>query len=132
MTGISAKMSLVLAAGAMALSACASDGAEQNRAAEKADILARKGEAVDGICFTRGIDRFGPTASDVVVVRARNNEKYLIETMGCLDLGRTQKLTIASQGMCVKDGDYLVASEQIFEPGQRCLVTGTYTWNEQG
>ncbi|MEM7767255.1 MAG: DUF6491 family protein [Pseudomonadota bacterium] len=136
------------------LAACASPpaaGAEANAASSAPSVPAgataastaaadpRQGDAVRRVCFVSSIDGFGETDRNSVIIEARRNQHYRIETFGgCFELDHAQTIGFDTVGgsNCLSKGDRLIASDSLLGIGggagvrpQRCTIREIYAWN---
>ncbi len=105
------------------------------KAEEAARLKAGKGEQVNRICFAGGLNGFGETTRNTVVVRKNSRERFLLETRGCFQLENAQSIGLVERAGCLSRGDRLLVSEDIFvdnvgQPPERCLITAIYRWND--
>ena len=136
-----AALSMPLAAAG--LSACASmDGEREVLGAARFADVARLGEKVDEICFSRSIDGFGETTRRTVVLTRGVRDDYLVEVFGgCFDLEGAQSIGVDSTGSCLRRGDNLIVSNSPFSLGysaaqrqgadiRTCRVNAIYKWDK--
>lgn len=96
----------------------------------------RLGEEVRRMCFSRNVSGFGETTRRTIVLRARVNEYYLVETFGfCRDLDWAQSIALDSFGPCLTRGDTIHTSDSVFASDRRhglanqCRVRAIYDWD---
>lgn len=96
----------------------------------------RLGEEVRRMCFSRNVSGFGETTRRTIVLRARVNDYYLVETFGfCRDLDWAQSISLDSFGPCLTRGDTIHTSDSVFASDRRhglanqCRVRAIYEWN---
>lgn len=128
---------ILMALSAAALSACATPDKDRARGIAKYDGDARLGEQVDKICFASGIDGFGETTRNTVIVREGVRDNYLVEVYGgCINLEGAQSIGLDSRQGCVRKGDNLIVSESLFVNDnvgigpQSCAIKSIYKWNK--
>lgn len=97
----------------------------------------RLGEKVNHFCFTGSINGFAPNDDDTILVRARANQQYLIETQSfCPDLDFAQSVAFDTRSSCISRGDRLLVSTSAFSLNDggigpdTCLITGIYEWDK--
>ncbi len=121
----------------MALSACATNGT--SRSDEVAELLTdpRVGEAVDNICFTRGIDGFSDTNKHSVVLRRGVKDEYLVVTKFCPDLQFAQSIGLDNRQSCLRRQDDIHVFRTAFpqsdidRPGfTNCYIDSIYKWDK--
>ena len=125
----------LLTAGAAVLGACATAPADQSPPEAYADDP-RLGPRVDRICFGSSINGFGETTSRTIVLEARVNEHYLVETFGpCQDLDWAQSISLDQFSSCVTEADSIIPYDSAFGPrqddfpAQRCRIKAIYEWD---
>lgn len=129
-------LSAALVAGLLAATGCTTNG-DGEAAETRLEPDPRRGAEVDRVCFTRSISNFSDTTRRSVVIEARVNDYYQIETFGpCFNLDDALSLAINTTGSCLTRGDELFASESVFgfrdHSGigpQRCVVRKIFEWN---
>lgn len=134
----SLKPCLAAALGGLVLAGCASTD-EDREPRERNPYIgdARLGEEIDRICFGSQIDGFGETTDYTVIVEARVNDYYLIETSNyCQDLDFAQSIAFDRATSCLTRGDAILAFDTVFphadRPGigpNRCLIRHIYEWD---
>lgn len=97
----------------------------------------RLGERVDRICFAQTIDGFRDPTDTTVVIEARVNDFYLVETQGvCRDLRWAKSIAMnQSTSFCVRTHDTLTPSTSFI--GTRgvggaafpCRINAIYEWS---
>ncbi len=96
---------------------------------------ARLGEEADRICFIRSIDGFSDPTQTTVVVEARANDFYLIETRGtCRELEYAKSIAFDPSQSCVRRNDRFAVSDSFFGMSGRvgggsCRVANIYEWH---
>ena len=120
---------------ALAAGACATGPVDQSPPEAYADDP-RLGERVDRICFGRSINGFGETTDRTIIVEARVDDHYLIETFGyCRDLAWAQSIALDQFSSCVTTSDSLIPYDSVFGPDrsgiapQACRIKAIYEWN---
>jgi hypothetical protein len=120
---------------ALAASACATGPVDRSPPEGFADDP-RLGERVDRICFGRSINGFGETTSETIVLEARVNDHYLVETFGpCQDLDWAQSVALDQFSSCITTADSIIPSRSAFGfdrsgiPPQACRIKAIYEWN---
>ncbi len=109
--------------------------------AQSGTVDPRRGEPVDRVCFVDSINGFTETTRTSVVIEARVNDEYLIETFGnCFDLDDALTIgfdTFGGSG-CLRRGDAIIASDSAFGlhdgfgiAPQRYTIRAIYGWNPE-
>jgi len=133
------------AAALLGLAACAggpATGPDQDAAARQAaETDPRRGESVDRVCFVSSINGFTETTRSSVVIEARVNDYYQIETFGnCFDLDDALTIGFDTFGAsnCLTRGDAIIASDSAFGlydgfgiAPQRCTIREIYAWTPE-
>ena len=104
----------------------------------------RLGEQVNRMCFGRSINGFEDATDRTVVLRARVNDHYLVETAGyCPDLDWAQSIGLDQFSSCLTRGDSIIPFDSVFgasrsghfgasRSGHRgfpCRIRAIYEWN---
>lgn len=121
----------------MALSACATSGS--SRSEDIAELLTdpRVGEAVDNICFTRGIDGFSDNGEYSVVLRRGVKDEYLVVTRFCPDLQFAQSIGLDNRRSCLRRQDDIHVFRTVFPQSDidrtgftNCYIDSIYKWDK--
>jgi len=119
------------------LSACATNGT--SRSEDIAELLtdSRVGEAVDNICFTRGIDGFSDNDDYSVVLRRGVKDEYLVVTKFCPDLQFAQSIGLDNRRSCLRRQDDIHVFRTAFPQSDidrrgftSCYIDAIYKWDK--
>ena len=119
------------------LLACASNDESAKKYTEFDPEDPRIGEEVKSVCRGSGINGFGETTRNTVVVSTGVNKRHLLKVAGgCFNLRYAQSIAFDQYSSCLTRGDKLVAFESSFGPtaGERipmkCHITNIYEYDK--
>lgn len=120
----------------LALAACASSDDDTTKYTEFDLEDPRIGEEVDRVCRGTGVDGFGDTTRNTVVVSTSVSQQHLLKVAGgCFNLKHAQSISVKQRGGCLSRGDSVYAFDSAFGPSpsdprpQRCLITNIYEYD---
>lgn len=114
----------LLAAIALALTACASSGPSTSAAI----MAGMQGEEESSICFNRNIRSWHEFDDSSIIVESRNDEYYKLELAGgCNTRNAFMQITVESRGSsCLTPGDRITFDRDL---GLTCSVTRIHRWH---
>lgn len=125
----------VLAA-SLALFACSTPKDNAPRYTEFSEQDPRIGEEVNRVCRAGGINGFGETTRNTVVVSTGVKKQHLLKVAGgCFNLDNAQSISFNQRGGCLTRGDSLLAFENTFGASQtdprpiKCIITNIYDYD---
>ncbi len=119
-----------------ALVACATNDDSTTKFTEFSLEDPRIGEEVKRVCRGNGINGFGETTRNTVVVSTGVNKRHLLKVSGgCFNLKHAQSIAFDQHSSCIARGDKLVAFESVFGPStsdrapMKCFITNIYEYD---
>lgn len=130
------KLIPVIALG-FALTACETSDDGRKKYTEFDPENPRIGEEVNRVCRAGGINGFGETTRNTVVVTSGVNRRHLLKVAGgCFNLKNAQSIKFNQFSGCLSRGDSLLAFENTFGPSSgdarsfKCIITNIYKYNK--
>ncbi|MFC7290143.1 DUF6491 family protein [Hirschia litorea] len=120
----------------LALIACSTSNDDGPRYNEFSEQDPRIGEEVKRVCRGGGIDGFGETTRNTVVVSTGVKKQHLLKVAGgCFNLQNAQSISFDQHSSCLTRGDSLLAFENVFGPSDtdprpiKCIITNIYEYD---
>ncbi len=120
----------------LALIACSTPKDDGPRYNEFSEQDPRIGEEVKRVCRGSGIDGFGETTRNTVVVSTGVKKQHLLKVAGgCFNLQNAQSISFDQHSSCLSRGDSLLAYENAFGPSHtdprpiKCIITNIYEYD---
>ncbi len=121
----------------LGLSACTSTDKTTPQFTEFDPADPRIGKEVKRVCRGTGVDGFGETTRNTVVVSTSVNQQHILKVAsGCFNLKNAQSIAMDQFSNCLSRGDSLIAYESIFGPNQnerhpiKCRITNIYEYDK--
>ncbi len=97
----------------------------------------RLGEETNRVCFARTIRGFSDPTETTVVIEARTNTFYLLETRGsCQNLEFAKRMSFDESLSCIRTNDRFGVSDSVFASGfgpggGTCQIRAMYEWDPE-